>query len=177
MEPCGSVLALVDFLAACSEVLARPCDAATVLSEVEVAALARVLAARGVVVIPEPPPPQSAPAGDVHRAWGLAPPERGNLFFKRLLHGVDVSVGGPAGDPMVGLRFGVARQMRNFSYLLGDARLKQCVAVDPCWDVDGIVAYAEREGYRIVSAFCTHYHWDHVGGRGMSELLPSLLLS
>jgi hypothetical protein len=31
--------------------------------------------------------------------------------------------------------FSAAQQMRNFSYLVGDSKTRECVVVDPAWDV------------------------------------------
>lgn len=90
---------------------------------------------------------------------------RENLFFLRLLHGVDVSIPGKvSGDPIKQLRFQVASQMKNFSYLIGDKKLGHVWAVDPCWDPEGIEEVAARNKVRIVGSVCTHYHFDHVGG-------------
>jgi glyoxylase-like metal-dependent hydrolase (beta-lactamase superfamily II) len=57
-----------------------------------------------------------------------------------------------------------AAQMINFVYLVADDATRQAVLVDPAWDVDGLVARVEREGYTLVGALATHYHPDHVGG-------------
>lgn len=58
----------------------------------------------------------------------------------------------------------VAGQMANFVYLLGDPLTRECVVVDPAWDIDGIVDAAGADGYRITGALVTHHHPDHVGG-------------
>jgi glyoxylase-like metal-dependent hydrolase (beta-lactamase superfamily II) len=57
-----------------------------------------------------------------------------------------------------------AAQMINFVYFIGDDVSRQAVLVDPAWDVDGLVARVEAEGYTLVGALATHYHPDHVGG-------------
>ncbi len=54
--------------------------------------------------------------------------------------------------------------MQNFVYLVGDPATRECVVVDPAWDIDRIVATAEADGLRIVGALVTHTHQDHVGG-------------
>jgi hydroxyacylglutathione hydrolase len=71
-----------------------------------------------------------------------------------------------------------ATGMQNFVYLVGDADRRECVLVDPAWDVTGIVEAARARDLRIVGALITHYHPDHVGGSifGMQiEGLPTLL--
>lgn len=57
-----------------------------------------------------------------------------------------------------------AAQMINFVYLVADDATRQAVLVDPAWDVDGLVAKVEREGYTLAGTLATHYHPDHVGG-------------
>jgi glyoxylase-like metal-dependent hydrolase (beta-lactamase superfamily II) len=54
--------------------------------------------------------------------------------------------------------------MQNFIYLIGSQRTRECVIVDPAWDTQGLVGFAEKEGMRITGSLVTHYHPDHVGG-------------
>ena len=89
------------------------------------------------------------------------------FYLKQLLVGRDV-----------GKNSRVGRQMQNFVYLVGDAERRECVAVDPAWDVGGVLEVARADEMRVVGALCTHYHPDHVGGRlfgfgidGLAELL------
>jgi len=70
-----------------------------------------------------------------------------------------------------------AGQMANFLYLLGDRQTRECVVVDPAWDIDGILKVVEQDGMKLVGALVTHYHPDHVGGNifgiditGLAEL-------
>lgn len=67
--------------------------------------------------------------------------------------------------------------MANFLYLLGDRETRECVVVDPAWDIDGILEIVEQEGMKLTGALVTHYHPDHVGGQifgiditGLAEL-------
>ncbi|KAJ3344336.1 hypothetical protein HDU93_000126 [Gonapodya sp. JEL0774] len=46
-----------------------------------------------------------------------------------------------------------------------DARSKESVVVDPCWDADGIVKCAMEQGWKVVGVAVTHAHFDHVGGK------------
>ena len=72
--------------------------------------------------------------------------------------------------------------MQNFIYFIGSARTRECVVVDPAWDTEGIVEFAESEGMRITGALVTHYHPDHVGGAmgqfkvpgGVAELVAKI---
>lgn len=78
------------------------------------------------------------------------------LYFRQLLAGRHFGRNHP-----------VCGQMANFVYLVGDRDTKECVVIDPAWAVDDIVDVAEADGMRIVGAFGTHYHPDHVGGSMM----------
>lgn len=75
------------------------------------------------------------------------------LFVRQLAAGRDFAKADPA-----------AAQMRNFVYLVGDRVRRECVVVDPAWDIPGIVAAAAGDDMRITGALVTHYHPDHIGG-------------
>ena len=68
--------------------------------------------------------------------------------------------------------------MQNFVYLVGDPAARECVVVDPAWEIDTIVETAERDGMRLVGALVTHTHQDHVGGSleswGMPGRIPGV---
>ena len=94
----------------------------------------------------------------------LAIEERNDgLYFKQLIPGRDICLG--SFHPVTKLIHEIAKQMKNIVYLVGDRRTNQCVVIDMCWDVDGIIQAAQKDGMRIVGALITHYHVDHVGGR------------
>lgn len=59
--------------------------------------------------------------------------------------------------------------MKNFVYLVGARDAADVCVIDPAWDVPAILAAAEADGKRIVSAFLTHHHGDHLNG--VPELL------
>lgn len=68
--------------------------------------------------------------------------------------------------------------MANLVYVIGDDEQRECMVVDPAWDIPGIVEFTEREDMRLTGALVTHYHPDHVGGdifghsiAGLAELL------
>ena len=75
------------------------------------------------------------------------------LYFRQLLSGVDMARSDSS-----------ARQMANFVYLVGDAKTRECVVIDPAWDIDGILKIVEQDEMKLVGALVTHYHPDHVGG-------------
>src|SRR5271170_7868150 len=60
--------------------------------------------------------------------------------------------------------------MANFVYLIGDPVTRKAAVVDPAWDVDKIIKWAERYEMEIEHILITHYHPDHLGGSmaGMS---------
>jgi glyoxylase-like metal-dependent hydrolase (beta-lactamase superfamily II) len=71
-----------------------------------------------------------------------------------------------------------AQQMANFIYLIGDKNTRECVIVDPAWDIDGILKVIEDEDMTLKGSLVTHYHPDHVGGsifgmniKGLAELM------
>jgi len=75
----------------------------------------------------------------------------------------------------------IGAQMLNFVYLIGDRDTRECLVVDPAWDVSGILDVVRREGMTLVGALATHYHPDHIGGdlfghrvEGLVELKEAL---
>ncbi len=71
--------------------------------------------------------------------------------------------------------------MQNFVYLVGDPATRQCVVVDPAWEIDAVVETAAAHDMTIVAALITHTHQDHVGGHlfgmdipGVEELLEKV---
>jgi glyoxylase-like metal-dependent hydrolase (beta-lactamase superfamily II) len=97
----------------------------------------------------------------------MAPGLEERLYFRQLLAGRDFA----RGD-------GIAAQMANFVYLIGDRTARECVLVDPAYAVRELVDLARHDGMRVTSALATHYHQDHVGGdlfghplEGVRELL------
>ena len=75
------------------------------------------------------------------------------LYFRQLLAGRDFATANP-----------MAAQMVNFVYLVGDRETGECLAVDPAWDVQGILDAAAADDMKVTGALATHYHPDHVGG-------------
>lgn len=68
--------------------------------------------------------------------------------------------------------------MQNFVYLIGDPATRECVVVDPAWEIDTILGTAAEDDMRIKGVLVTHTHQDHVGGHlfgfdipGVEELL------
>lgn len=71
-----------------------------------------------------------------------------------------------------------AGPMANYVYLIGSQRTRECLLVDPAWDIAGLVDGIEKAGLTLRGALATHYHPDHVGGQifGLDiEGLPQLM--
>jgi len=71
-----------------------------------------------------------------------------------------------------------ASQMANFVYVIGDDQSRECMVVDPAWDVAGLVERIDAEDLKLTGALITHYHPDHIGGEifgykiaGLAELM------
>jgi hydroxyacylglutathione hydrolase len=68
--------------------------------------------------------------------------------------------------------------MQNFVYLVGDRSTREAVAIDPAWDIDGILRVLAADDMTLKAALITHFHPDHIGGdlmghhiQGATELL------
>lgn len=57
--------------------------------------------------------------------------------------------------------------MANYVYMIGDPATRKAAVVDPAWDVDAILKWAERKDFAIEHILITHYHPDHLGGSMM----------
>src|ERR1700748_3328586 len=94
-------------------------------------------------------------------------PSSDRLYFRQLLSGRDFAKGD-----------GIATQMRNFAYLIGDRRTGDCLVVDPAYAAGDLVDALEADGMHLSGVLVTHHHPDHVGGsmmgfelKGLAELL------
>ena len=89
---------------------------------------------------------------------------RTGLYFRPLIPGEHICT--KTWNPLSKIVFEFAKKMRNVVYVIGDLESKECVIVDPCWDVDGILReVCQIDGMKIVGILATHNHFDHVGGR------------
>ena len=94
-------------------------------------------------------------------------PDTDRLYVRQLLSGRDFAQGD-----------GIAAQMRNFAYLIGDRQTGDCVVVDPAYAAGDLVDALEADGLHLSGVLVTHHHPDHVGGsmmgfelKGLAELL------
>jgi hypothetical protein len=71
------------------------------------------------------------------------------FYFRQLLAGRDFCI-----NPMNIIEkqiFSSAQQMKNFVYLVGDAKTREAVVVDAAWDVKGIRAALAADNMNLVS--------------------------
>lgn len=64
--------------------------------------------------------------------------------------------------------------MQNFVYLIGDQVSRECVVVDPAWEIDGIADLVAQDDMRLIGALVTHTHQDHVGGHLFGHDIPGV---
>lgn len=100
--------------------------------------------------------------GTIKKRISLTQEALSGFYFRQLLPGRDFCLNPK--DIIETQIFSSAEQMKNFVYLVGDAKTREAVVVDAAWDVKGIRAVAARDCMNIVGAVVTHYHFDHTGG-------------
>ena len=93
--------------------------------------------------------------------------QQDRLYFRQLLSGRDFAQGD-----------GIAAQMRNFAYLIGDRETGDCMVVDPAYAAGDLLDALEADSMHLSGVLVTHHHPDHVGGsmmgfelKGLAELL------
>ncbi len=64
--------------------------------------------------------------------------------------------------------------MQNFVYLIGDPETRDCVAVDPAWEIDAVLDEVAADGMRLSGVLVTHTHQDHVGGHLFGHDIPGI---
>ena len=64
--------------------------------------------------------------------------------------------------------------MQNFVYLIGDPETRECVAVDPAWEIDAIMDQIASDDMRLTGVLVTHTHQDHVGGHLFGQNIPGI---
>ena len=72
----------------------------------------------------------------------------------QLLAGRDYAVS--TWSPVSTVIFNFAKMMKNYVYIIGCDVTKECVLVDVCWDVDGILECVKNNGFRVVGSIVTH---------------------
>jgi hydroxyacylglutathione hydrolase len=54
--------------------------------------------------------------------------------------------------------------MANYAYFVGDPKTREVAIVDPAWEVDRILAFAQESDLTITTILITHSHFDHING-------------
>ncbi len=85
------------------------------------------------------------------------------LYFRQRLSGRDFA-----------RESALARQMVNFTYVVGDARTREVVLVDPAYAPEEHLGFLADEGLTLVGIVATHYHADHIGGNLMGHVVPGI---
>lgn len=85
------------------------------------------------------------------------------LYFRQLLSGRDFAVDDP-----------VARQMVNFTYVIGDVETREVLLVDPAYSPEELLTLLAADGLRLVGVVATHYHADHIGGNLMGHAVAGI---
>jgi len=79
-----------------------------------------------------------------------------------------------APSPSLYLRQMELGPMQNFVYLIGDPETRECVAVDPAWEIDAILDQIASDDMRLKGVLVTHTHQDHVGGHLFGHDIPGI---
>ncbi|KAL1921890.1 uncharacterized protein VTP21DRAFT_10532 [Calcarisporiella thermophila] len=85
------------------------------------------------------------------------------FLIAQLLPGRDIAVDRSI-NPIQNRIFEYAEMMRNLIYIVADIESRECVVIDACWDVEGIMKWIQQMDLKVVACAATHYHFDHVGG-------------
>lgn len=64
--------------------------------------------------------------------------------------------------------------MANYVYLIGDPETRECMVVDPAWDIDAILDVLDQDDMKLTGALITHYHPDHIGGHLFGQDIPGV---
>jgi len=64
--------------------------------------------------------------------------------------------------------------MQNFVYLIGDPETRDCVVVDPAWEIDAILDQVAADGMQLGGVLVTHTHQDHLGGHLFGHDIPGI---
>ncbi|CAG8499834.1 12274_t:CDS:2 [Ambispora gerdemannii] len=82
----------------------------------------------------------------------------------QLIPGRDICLMTTTVNPVQQKIFSIAIEIKNIIYVIADIASRNCVVIDACWDVNGILKFIETKKWKLMGAIVTHYHFDHVGG-------------
>src|SRR5262249_1208369 len=64
--------------------------------------------------------------------------------------------------------------MQNFVYLIGDPETRECIVIDPAWEIQQILDTVAADGMHLTGVLVTHTHQDHVGGHLFGFDIPGI---
>ncbi|CAG8513870.1 12795_t:CDS:2 [Acaulospora morrowiae] len=99
----------------------------------------------------------------IAKALALADNNSMGLTIYELVPGKDICIP-KAINPIQKKVFDFAVKMKNLIYIVVDNETRNCIVIDACWDIDGILKFIKNKRLELVGAIVTHYHFDHVGG-------------
>lgn len=85
------------------------------------------------------------------------------LYFRQLLSGRDFATHSV-----------LARQMANFTYVIGDVETREVLLVDPAYAPEELLVLLESERLTLTGVVATHYHADHIGGDLMGQRIAGI---
>ncbi len=85
------------------------------------------------------------------------------LYFRQRLSGRDFATGNL-----------LARQMANFTYVVGDVLTREVLLVDPAYAPEEHLSFLAAEELTLVGVVATHYHADHIGGNLMGHVVSGI---
>ena len=55
-------------------------------------------------------------------------------------------------------------QMQNFTYVVYDEPTRECIIIDPSWDLEKIMDVIKNKSLKPIYIVNTHHHFDHTTG-------------
>ena len=55
-------------------------------------------------------------------------------------------------------------QMQNFTYVVYDESTRECIIIDPSWDLEKIMDVIKNKSLKPIYIVNTHHHFDHTTG-------------
>ena len=55
-------------------------------------------------------------------------------------------------------------QMQNFTYVVYDESTRECIIIDPSWDLEKVMDVIKNKSLKPVYIVNTHHHFDHTTG-------------
>lgn len=85
------------------------------------------------------------------------------LILLQLLSGENIAASSP-----------IAKEMRNFIYVLADSDSRDAAIIDPAYGPEDILNVLQERDLNLKAILVTHYHPDHTGGSLMAINIPGI---